>query len=905
MKEKIKNKKSLLIIGIVLAVMLVAVCVIPLVLNSKGGQDAIEYLKRVVYTQKLEDLGNPSKDVGVMLTDCDSPEPFKNLQNAKVTNRSGRYVQGTGAFANMKFQNELIFGVWKQGVDISKYEKGSVHLSVFVGDMDCLTDGINFELASNGVCDSDELQWIMPLSKLKEGWNEFYLSIPDAMTSGKPDLTNINYFRAYTVNPTMGVTVILDNIYATDTEGVAYEPDPTPLKKVVPDGYKETTSPHGKMIMSCNTVNVFEALDYVEVTMQKGEFKEGTGAFKTVGLQNLLLAGKFAKPIDLSEYKEGLVHVSLYINDVSLLKDEIFMELTSSGTWDADEYNWAIAKADLKNGWNELYLPFSNAVVTGKPNLKAIDFVRFFTVGQKEGLVTIFDDVYATNEGAKDSGTETTSPYGEMIASCNTINVFRWVNYVEVTTKKGEFVEGSGAFKTTGYQDLLLEGVLAKDKNLSAYKDGSVHVSLYVSDTALLKDEIFLEITSSGVCDKDEYNWAINKKQLKNGWNELYLPFSSATKTGSPDLKAIDFIRMFTVGQKKGLVTIIDNIYATNQEGGDATGGGSVEGETTSPYGLMIASCNTTELFKAINFVEKTSKSGEYVEGTGAFKTVGKENLLIEATLANPVNISKYQNGYIHVSFYINDKANLTEDVFFEMTSSGVCDVDEYNWTIGSGQLKNGWNDLYLSIGSAAVTGNPNVKKINFFRAFTLNRKDAAVTIFDNIYATNSKYTDNGPDITCTEAAGEGDIMLSNCLCYYSSYSNMKLSANSKEGAYALKVTKPAEIMQGTFAKAVNVSNYKNGYIHIWLYVNDPAYLNNDMKLVLSSAGSDSNNKCEWTIQKSGLSSGWNEIFLSVKDAKVTGTPDFAALNYFGLSTSKPNSKLSFMLDDVRATNTK
>lgn len=907
MKEKKTKKKILLIvIGVFLALNLIGLGIVFVLKNTGVLSDEIEYLKRVVYTRKLEDLGNPSQDIGVMLFDCDSLETFSDIQNVKVTTRKGKYVQGTGAFANMKFQNNLLFGTFKQAVDISNYEKGSVHISLYVEDKNCLTDGINFELASNGVCDSDELQWILPLSKLEEGWNEYYLSITGAMRSGKPDLTNVNFFRAYTINPTMGVTVILDNVYATDTEGVAYEPDPVPLKAVVPDGYQETQTEHGKMLMSCNTVNVFSALEYVEVTTQKNEFIEGTGAFKTVGLQNLLLAGVFSQPVDLSEYKDGLLHVSLYINDVSLLKQEIYLELTSSGTWDADEYNWAITLDQLKNGWNELYLPFANAVVTGKPDIKKIDFVRFFTIGQKEGLVTIFDNVYTTNEGAKDSAEETTTPHGEMIMSGNTINIFRWLNYVKVTSEKNEYVEGSGAFKTTGHQNLLLEGVFAKPKNLAAFKDGSVHVSLYINDTKLLKDNIYLELTSSGTWDKDEYNWEIAVNQLKNGWNELYLSFNNAAVTGSPDLKAIDFVRFFTTKQQKGLVTIFDNVYATSKKvSGSSTNvsQNTTADETKSPYGKMIASCNTTDIFSAFNFVEKTTAKGEYVEGSGALKTVNGENLLIEAVLANPVDVSKYKDGFVHIAFYVSDKSCLTEEVFFEMTSSGMCDVDEYNWSFTADQLQNGWNDLYLPFAQATVTGTPTLKKINFFRAFTLNRKQSVVTIFDNIYATNSKY--NESEIECEESVSEGDIMLSNCLCYFKDYTNMKLTADSKEGAYALKVKDSSKTMYGTFAKPVNIKDYKNGYIHIWLYVNDETYLTSGIKFELSSSGKADVNEYEWMIKKEKLVSGWNELWLPVSDAIKTGTPDLSAMNFFRVKAVDANAKISFIIDDVRATKTK
>ena len=256
--------------------MLIALAVVVslfLVLYFLGGKDSnsvIEYLKREVYTSNVKDLGDPNKDIGVRILDCDSTEPLKDAQNIKVTTRSGKYVQGKGAFANMKYQTDLVKGVLKQPVDISKYAKGSIHISLYVEKKSALTDMIHFELSSMGIPDSDELEWFIPISKLEEGWNEFYLAIPGAFESGKIDLTEINFFRVFSPNPKKGVAVVLDDVYATDTEGVIFEPESNALKAITPDSYKETEAQDGKMIMSCNTVNIFELLGNVEVTVTKG-----------------------------------------------------------------------------------------------------------------------------------------------------------------------------------------------------------------------------------------------------------------------------------------------------------------------------------------------------------------------------------------------------------------------------------------------------------------------------------------------------------------------------------------------------------------------------------------------------------------------------------------------------------
>ena len=903
MKKLLQNKKIMIIIIAVLA-LLVSACVALFFLGNRNVDDVIDYLKREVYSQKLEDLGDPNKDIGVRIMDCDSLEAFKDAWNVKITNRPGKYVQGTGAFTNMKYQTDLVRGVLKQPVDISDYAEGSIHISLYVEKKSALTDMIHFELSSMGAPDADELEWFIPLSKMKEGWNEYYLAIPGAFASGKLDLTCVNFFRVFSPNPKMGVNVALDDVYATKTEGVIYQPESSALKPVTTDSYKETEAKDGKMIMSCNTVNIFDLLGNVEVTVTPGELVEGTGAFKTVGYQDSLGEGVFTKPIDISTYKNGYVHVSLYVNQVSKLKDNVWFELTSGGACDVDEYSWEISKTQLKDGWNELFLPFSSASAYGKPDASAINFFRFFTLKQAEGLVTIFDNVYATNKGATDTYKETVSPNGKMIMSCNTVNHFSVLENMVVTTEKNEYVEGSGALRVKDTKQAYLgRGALAKPVDISAYKNGSIHLSLYINKPELLKEPMQFELTSSATWDKDEYEWSIPVSSLKTGWNEIVLPISAAEVTGKPALSSIDYFRIYTLKQKAGLTIILDNVYAMkgmviqntpnvpNENGGTS--------ETTSPYGKMIMSCNTTSIFSTLENMTVTNKVGEYVEGTGALKTDNAQDAFLgRGTFANPIDISDYAGKYIHISLYINQISLINGDTVFELSSSGTWDKDEYSWVLSPSQLKSGWNELYLPLETAIVEGSPNLKAINYFRLFTLEQKAGLSVILDNVYATKT----DGMKTACGESLKAGDVMLSNCLCYYSNYFNMGLTTNCKEGAYALQAKNPSTGIYGTFKTKVDIASYKKGSIHIWVYVNDCSYLNKDMTFELSSSGTCNKNEYEWTIQKKDLKTGWNEFTLAFEDAYVTGKPDLANINYFRLFTASPDTNLKFALDDVYAT---
>ncbi len=896
-KKKVINKKSLVIIIAVIAVLVIGAVVALLFLNPGAAQKILEPIQKSIYESKTGDLGQPNDDVGVMILSCDSTDELSDARNITVNNRANRYVEGTGAFMNSSFTEIIGQGVFKEMMDISEYK--SVHISIYIEDKEKLNDAIWFELTSAVVFDDDEISWLIPISEIENGWNEFYLSIEGAYLTGEPELDALFYFRMFSIGLDYGTTVIYDNIYATNTEGVVYQPDIV-MQEVEPDPYKETASSEGLMIVSCNTVNIFESLMDTTVTVEKGEFVEGTGAFK-LGV-NHSSYGKLATPRNISAYKDGYIHIHLYINDVSHLTKEVNFELSSSGVYDKDEYQWVISTSSLKSGWNELWLPISDGIKLGKPDLSAINFFRIFTMDPTDGYNIILDNVYATNEGARDSYKETAATEGKMITSCNTINTFSKLINAEVTTVKGEFVEGTGALKSTNPTSSLLEANFKKAVDISGYADGYINLSVYINDTSYLGDLLILELTSSGIYDIDEWHFDIPTSSLKNGWNKLSIPMSKSGQIGEPDLSAIDYIRLYTTTDEKKAkrVFIVDNIYVVSADEN------YVSEETEAIDGKMIASCNTADIFSTLEFAEVTKVSGQYVEGTGALKTTGYSDLLLYGVLATPKDLAAYKDGYVHISFYIDDVTKLTTDVAIELSSSLDPDVDEYQWNVSKDSLKDGWNELWLGYQDTtdlAIIGEPNLSSIKRIRVYTMGQKEGMVTIFDNIYTTDTLY--GGSGCSCGNATYIGDILNGDCLCYYQNAFNMKLTNQCVEGDYALQAKKPEAGIYGSFKKAVDISAYKKGYLHISIYIDDVAKLKNNINFELSSSGTYDKNELDWEIKKGNLKNGWNDIWLPMGEAAVTGSVDLSEINYFRLSTPQCDSSLIIRIDDVYASLTK
>lgn len=121
--------------------------------------------------------------------------------------------------------------------------------------------------------------------------------------------------------------------------------------------------------------------------------------------------------------------------------------------------------------------------------------------------------------------------------------------------------------------------------------------------------------------------------------------------------------------------------------------------------------------------------NSQYVmEGRGSWKW---KTTTLEGKFTS-VDISEYKNGYLHFYVYCSDITKIGDQGQVEITSSGTCDVNEYNWNIQQCITKTGWNEVWLDLFSAGTTGGaPDLSKINYLRIYTLNA--SATFYIDNI----------------------------------------------------------------------------------------------------------------------------------------------------------------------------
>ena len=278
--------------------------------------------------------------------------------------------------------------------------------------------------------------------------------------------------------------------------------------------------------------------------------KQGSYSVKTETTHEMLLVYKF-DALDASAYKDGYLHMWIYVSDFENIKGgEI--ELTSAGIWDAEETSWKVVDYIKAEGWNELYLPL-NAATAAAADLTRVNFLRVFTTYRTPltaTLVTFFDDICFTTQ-RKAANTEQVGDEDEDAPQQTDKGVLILLDDEdEATVVAAKLAQNSTYAKQGNYS---IETVTPHEVrlaykfdalNATAYKDGYLHMWIYVSNFENIKGGE-IELTSAGIWDAEETSWKVVDYIKENGWNELYLPLNAATNTAA-DLSRVNFLRVFT-----------------------------------------------------------------------------------------------------------------------------------------------------------------------------------------------------------------------------------------------------------------------------------------------------------------------------------------------------------------------
>ena len=134
-----------------------------------------------------------------------------------------------------------------------------------------------------------------------------------------------------------------------------------------------------------------------------------------------------------------------------------------------------------------------------------------------------------------------------VLDTCDVLAGWSSDNPLSLDTADKKEGAASIAMTGTGTQEFVRTFVQPVQTNATE-AGGSLSFWYYVQDVATLAGgEGSVELTSSGHPDVDEYAWDMStiRAGVSNGWNHLTLRFSDAKKTGSPNLSAVNFFRIY------------------------------------------------------------------------------------------------------------------------------------------------------------------------------------------------------------------------------------------------------------------------------------------------------------------------------------------------------------------------
>jgi hypothetical protein len=460
--------------------------------------------------------------------------------------------------------------------------------------------------------------------------------------------------------------------------------------------------------------------------------KEGTGYIegKITSGNDFLQFIKTRVPVLDTKLTEDNAQLIFWLNiaDVSKLKLDGQIQVSSSGQPDSKRYGWALADLipTLHNGWNQVVLNISDANVAGDggADLSAMNFFKmFFWTGSKV-TADFVCGVDALQFRAKPGGTQTDQSV--KIDNCDVADGWETVGAPVVVTTGQK--EGAGYIQgtlTTGNDFLqFIKTLPANVDTKVTLTTGELQFWFYVPDVSLLKPDGQIQFSSSKDPDKNRIGWGLDKiiPTLHNGWNQMKLKFADAgiTGDGGPDLAAMNFFKMFfwttnkvTANQAFG----IDDIKVV---------------AIPPPAPVVVDNCDAADGWETVG-APVIAITGQK-EGSGFLQgTITTGNDFLQFIKTFPANIDTkvtVDNGQLQFWFYVPDVSLLKVDGQIQFSSAKDPDKNRVGWGMDKiiPSLHNGWNQLTLKLSEGYLSGDggPDLTAMNYFKMFFWTANKAA-----------------------------------------------------------------------------------------------------------------------------------------------------------------------------------
>ena len=431
---------------------------------------------------------------------------------------------------------------------------------------------------------------------------------------------------------------------------------------------------------------------------------------------------------------------------------------------------------------------------------------------------------------------------------------------------EGEYTENTAA-KTRA------EITLNDPVDISAYRKGRLHFKIYVDDSSKINGNLEIELGDS---EGNRLSWSVYYKRFKSGeQTELDLSFAAASSaTADFNYKKVNYFHVVKSGtEDQSYTTTISDIRAV-----------------ASLPGMLLEDCEDKDDVTTNSSCQVTSDAEYVKDGQFAFhsNTTSDERLAI--TFNHAVDLSEYKDdGTLHFWLYVGDIAawQKTEQVlriqFFDANNSG-------QWVKAPSELSAGWNEVELKLSENSRYGSldwSNITKIRMHTGTYTANMTFAIDDIRIIPALERKTILDGED-------GETNISAKNNGCQYTT--DTKYVKVGKGAFYSQ--TSGAERFSVTFKEGIDLTEYKKGTLHFWLYVGDiTAWQENKstFRIQFFNAGKSA----QWNKAPSELISGWNEIELKLSEK--ADSIDWSNVTQIRMHTSGFTGALTLSVDDVCA----
>lgn len=205
-----------------------------------------------------------------------------------------------------------------------------------------------------------------------------------------------------------------------------------------------------------------------------------------------------------------------------------------------DLVSWKLTSLNLKSGWTDLRLKLKSGTVgSGFTLSKALEHFRFMLIFNRKYSdtylirlkdVKVVDPTVLVDDTTATGKTYVTTPHVADIDFS-----------VDQTMKAGRSLVKSITFDPIDVSRHDIKQLyLQFDADITEGKPGDILLFNHGDGQ--------IELTSAGICDKEEISWTVKGIDWRAGHRTYRVPFTSTWSTGQINYSAINYMRMFLVG---------------------------------------------------------------------------------------------------------------------------------------------------------------------------------------------------------------------------------------------------------------------------------------------------------------------------------------------------------------------